>query len=188
MNPEQEMQEEMPAEQMPAEEMPADAQMDAQQEQIMQIAQTAPMPEKPYTYKAIDKMADAMNEFVGNVTPEMQAAEYNPPEGESKLDGPLPPEVYVPFAVIMGFISQAGDAKFEKFIIQPESLVSDTALAKATANFKRMQKDKKLLEALQGPAEMEEEEDTGMSDAEMESGRGMPDDTDAEDEEIMQMM
>ena len=35
---------------------------------------------------------------------------------------------------------------------------------------------------------MEEEEDTGMSDAEMEAGRGMPDDTDAEDEEIMQMM
>jgi len=88
----------------------------------------------------------------------------------------------------MGFISQLGDAKFEKFIIQPESLVSDTALAKAAANFKRMQKDKKLLEALQGPAEMEEEEDTGMSDAEMEAGRGMPDDTDAEDEEIMQMM
>ncbi len=188
MNPEQEMQEQMPAEEMPAEEMPADAQMDAQQEQIMQIAQTAPMPEKPYSYKAIDKMADAMNEFVGSVTPEMQAAEYNPPEGESKLDGPLPPEVYVPFAVIMGFISQLGDAKFEKFIIQPESLVSDTALAKAAANFKRMQKDKKLLEALQGPAEMEEEEDTGMSDAEMEAGRGMPGDTDAEDEEIMQMM
>jgi len=80
MNPEQEMQEQMPAEQMPAEEMPADAQMDAQQEQIMQIAQTAPMPEKPYSYKAIDKMADAMNDFVGNVTPEMQAAEYNPPK------------------------------------------------------------------------------------------------------------
>jgi hypothetical protein len=81
---------------------------EAQQEQIEQIAATAPQPEKPYTYKAIDKMADAMNAFVGSVTPEMQAAEYNPPEGEKKLDGPLPPEVYVPFAVIMGFISQLG--------------------------------------------------------------------------------
>lgn len=179
MNPEQEMQEEAPMEGQPM-----DEQAQAQQAQIQQIAQTAPQPEKPYTYKKIDQMADAMNAFVSSVIPEMTAAEYNPPEGETKLDAPLPPEVYVPFAVIMGFIAQVGE--FDKYIIRPEDLISDTALSKATANFKRMQGDKKLIAALQEP-EMEEEEEQEMSDAEVETGR-MPDDVDAEDEEIMNMM
>lgn len=195
MAQEQQMQEmqEMPQEQgMP----PADggatpddvmaAQDQERQAQIEQIAATAPMPDKPYTYKAVDKFADAMNDFVGKVEPEMQAAEYNPPEGEKKLDGPLPAEVYVPFAVIMGFISQVEG--FDKYIMKPEDLVSDTALSKGAANFKRMGKDKKLLEALQTPVEGPvEEEQAEMSEAEMESGR-MPDDVSAEDEEIMNMM
>ena len=198
MNPEE--QEMMPPEQgMPPEGSPpmppeggaspeqvVDAQAQAQQAQIEQIAATAPQPEKPYTYKAIDKMADSMNAFVASVDPEMQAAEYNPPEGEKKLDAPLPPEVYVPFAVIMGFVQQLG--AFEKYITSPEDLISDAALAKAAANFKRMGKDKKLMEALQqGPEAPPEEEEAEMSDAEMESGR-MPDDVDENDEEIMNMM
>ena len=169
-------------EQAPA---PADAQMDQRQEQIRQIAATAPSPEKPYTYKKIDQMADAMNAFINQINPEMVAAEYDPPEGESKLDAPLPAEVYVPFTVIMGFISTLEG--FDKFVIQPESLVSDTALSKAKANFDRMAKDKKLLAALQGPEEEEAEEEMGMSDAEVETGR-MPDETDQDDEEIMGMM
>ena len=176
----------MPPEGGATPEQAVDAQMQAQQAQIEQIAATAPMPDKPYTYKAIDKMADAMNDFVGKVDPAMQAAEYNPPEGEKKLDGSLPPEVYVPFAVIMGFISQMGG--FEKYLMNPEELVSDTALAKASANFKRMGKDKKLMEGLKTPAEApEDEEQMEMSEAEMETGR-MPDDVSPEDEEIMNMM
>ena len=155
-----------------------------QAEQIQQIAQTAPMPEKPYTYKAVDKFADAMNEFISKVDPEMVAAEYNPPEGEKRLDGPLPAEVYVPFVIIMGFLTQLGG--FDKFIMRPEELVSDTALSKGAANFKRMGKDKKLLAALEEGGEPEREE-SEMSEAEMASGR-MPDDVDKDDEEIMQMM
>tara|TARA_R100000426_G_scaffold1747_1_gene2994 strand:- start:1193 stop:1747 length:555 start_codon:yes stop_codon:yes gene_type:complete len=182
----EEMNQQPPQEQMaPQEAPPADDAMARQQEQMQQIAATAPMPEKPYTYKAIDKFADSMNKFVGKVAPEMSAAEYNPPEGEKKLDGPLPAEVYVPFAIIMGFISQLGE--FDKFITPPESLVSDTALKKATANFGRMEKDKKLLKALQGDAPEQPKEESEMSEAEMASGR-MPDDVDKDDEEIMQMM
>jgi len=162
------------------------AQDQQRQAQIQQIAQTAPMPEKPYTYKAIDKFADAMNDFVKKVEPEMMAAEYNPPEGENKLDGPLPAEVYVPFAVIMGFISQLEG--FDKFIMKPEDLISDAALSKGAANFKRMAKDKKLLKELQTPVEgPADEAEEGMADAEMEAGR-MPDDVSPEDEEIMNMM
>lgn len=178
----------MPPEGGATPEQAVDAQMQAQQAQIEQIAATAPMPDKPYTYKAIDKMADEMNAFVGKVDPAMQAAEYNPPEGENKLDGPLPPEVYVPFAVIMGFISQMGG--FDKYLMNPEELVSDTALAKASANFKRMGKDKKLMEGLTTPVEAPEEDaaaEAEMSEAEIESGR-MPDDVSPEDEEIMNMM
>lgn len=162
------------------------AQDEQQRAQIESIAATAPQPEKPYTYKAIDKMADAMNDFVAKVDPAMQAAEYNPPEGESKLDAPLPAEVYVPFVIIMGFIAQMEG--FEKFIIEPESLISDTALAKAAANFGLMGKDKKLMEGLQaGPEAPPEAEEAEMSEAEMESGR-MPDDMSPEDEEIVGMM
>ena len=176
-----------PPEAGPSPEQVVDAQADEQMARMQQIAATAPMPEKPYTYKAIDKFAKAMNDFVSAVDPNMASAEYDPPEGEKKLDGPLPPEVYVPFAVIMGFLSQMGD--YEKYIMNPEDLVSDTALKKASANFGRMKKDKKLMEALQQPvggpeAEMEEPE---MSEAEMETGR-MPDDVSPEDEEIMNMM
>ena len=192
--------EQMPPEQMPPEGAPmppdqaggpspeqvADAQGEQQMAQLQQIAETAPMPEKPYTYKAIDKFADAMNDFVASVDPNMAAAEYDPPEGEKKLDGQLPPEVYVPFAVIMGFVSQLGE--YEKYIMNPEDLVSDTALSKASANFGRMKKDKKLMAALQQPVgEPEEMEDPEMSEAEMETGR-MPDDVSPEDEEIMNMM
>ena len=188
MNPEQEMQEQQMMQEQgmpPAEgEMPA---ADQQQEQIQKIAQTAPMPEKPYTYKKIDQMADAMNDFVSSVIPDLQAAEYNPPEGETKLDGPLPPQVYVPFVVIMGFMVQVGNEAFDKYIIKPEDLVSDTALTKAAANFKRMKKDKKLVAALQPPEEAAPAEEPGMSDAEMETAR-MPSDTDKEDEDIMNMM
>lgn len=170
----------------PSPEQLADAQAEEQMAQMQQIAQTAPMPEKPYTYKAIDKFADAMNDFVGSVDPNMAAAEYDPPEGEKKLDGQLPPEVYVPFAVIMGFLSQLGE--YEKYIMSPEDLVSDTALSKAAANFGRMKKDKKLMAALQQPVgEPEEMEEPEMSEAEMETGR-MPDDVSPEDEEIMNMM
>ena len=192
MNPEQDemMQEEqgmMPEEQgMMPEEQGMSPEQQEQAAQIEQIAATAPKPEKPYTYKAIDKMADAMNSFVGKVDPAMQAAEYDPPEGEKKLDAPLPAEVYVPFAVIMGFIAQIGG--YEKYLMNPEELVSDTALSKAAANFGRMAKDKKLMEALKAPpAEQEMDDEPEMSDAEMESGR-MPDDVDDEDEEIMNMM
>tara|TARA_Y100001937_G_scaffold42697_1_gene60445 strand:- start:8074 stop:8634 length:561 start_codon:yes stop_codon:yes gene_type:complete len=178
MNEQQEMQ--------PEGAPPADPMMAEQQAQIEQIAATAPMPEKPYTYKAIDKFADAMNAFVGGIDPNMAAAEYNPPEGEKKLDAPLPAEVYVPFAVIMGFISQLGG--FDKYIMRPEDLVSDTALSKGAANFKRMGKDKKLNEALKaGPEAPPAEQDPAMSDAEMEAGR-MPGSPSPEDEEIMNMM
>ena len=175
---------------MPPEGAPPEQGMDEMQAQqaaqIEQIAATAPQPDKPYTYKAVDKFADAMNAFVAKVDPNLAPNEWNPPEGEKKLDGPLPAEVYVPFAVIMGFISQVGG--YEKFVTNPEDLVSDTALAKAAANFGRMGKDKKLMEALQAPPEGQEmEEEAEMSEAEMETGR-MPDDVDENDEEIMNMM
>lgn len=189
MNPEQEQ---MQGQAMPpaggevTPEQVMEAEMDETQAKLQAIAETAPMPTKPYTYKAIDKFADAMNAFVAKVEPAMQAAEYDPPEGEKRLDGPLPPEVYVPYAIIMGFIQGLGD--FSKYVVTPDSLVSDTALAKATANFGRMEKDKKLMEALRQPPEQpEEEEQPEMSEAEMETGR-MPDDVDEDDEEIMNMM
>ena len=60
---EQEMQEMQGMEQAPA---PADAQMDQRQEQIRQIAATAPSPEKPYTYKGLREGDEPDNKVVCN--------------------------------------------------------------------------------------------------------------------------
>ena len=166
------------------------AQDDQRMAQIDAIAASAPQPEKPYTVKAVDKMLTAMNDFITSIDESIMPAEYAPPEGMKKIEGPLPAEVFVPFTVTMAFVEQMGE--YEKYVIGPESLVSDTALKKAAANFGRMKKDKGLIEDMQAAAQgaPPEEEDAAMSEgeaAEMETGRP-PGDFDQEDEEIMGMM
>jgi hypothetical protein len=167
------------------------AQDQQRQAQIEAIAASAPMPEKPYTVKAIDKMVTALNDFVTTVDPNVPPVEFIAPEGEKKLDGPLPAEVFVPFVVTMAFVDQMPEESYKKYIMQPDELVSDTALKKASANLGRMKKDKALIEDMQtlgqGPAPEEEEEAPEMTEEEMATGRP-PGDFDQEDEEIMAMM
>ena len=176
----------------PGEASPQDvmaAQDEQRMAQIQAIAASAPQPEKPYTVKAVDRMLAAMNDFITTVDEEIMPIEYAAPEG-NKIEGPLPAEVFVPYVVTMSFIEQLGE--YEKYIIQPDSLVSDTALKKSEANFKRMKKDKSLVEDMQAAAQGAPlaEDDDPMSDAEMaemETGRP-PGDFDQEDEDIMGMM
>ena len=167
---------------------PAEDPMAQQQAQMQQIAATAPTPDKPYTYKKIEKFSESMNDFVSSVDEAVEIMDYSAPEGEKKLDGPLPGEVYVPFVLIMEFVKmqEGGD----KYYMAGPDLVSDTALSKAVANFKRAKKDKKLMEALKAPAPGEQapEEEPEMSAAEMEAGRPPVGRMSDEDEAIAGMM
>jgi hypothetical protein len=75
----------------------------------------------------------------------------------------------------------------KSILSNPEVLISDTALAKAAANFKRMGKDKKLMEALQGKARgrrRRQQECLMLKWSLVEVCQMM----DPEDEEIMNMM
>lgn len=159
--------------------------------QIEAIAASAPMPEKPYTVKAIDKMVISLNDFVTTIDPNVPPVEFVAPEGEKKIDGPLPAEVFVPFVVTMAFVDQLGEGAYQKYVMQPDELVSDTALKKASANLGRMKKDKALIEDMQavgpGAAPEEGEEAPEMTEEEVATGRP-PGDFDEEDEEIMEMM
>ena len=167
---------------------PAEDPMAQQQAQMQQIAETAPMPAKPYTYKKIEKFSEGMNDFVSSVDEAVEIMDYSAPEGEKKLDGPLPAEIYVPFVLIMEFVKMQEGA--DKYYMAGPELVSDTALSKAIANFKRMKKAKKLMEALTAPAEGEQppEEEPEMSAAEMEAGRPPAGRMSEEDEAIAGMM
>jgi hypothetical protein len=170
-------------EQAPSPEQVGQAQMEEQEAQIQAIAESAPMPEKPYTQKSIKKLADAIDMFVEVAAPGTEKINYEAAEG--KLNQPLPPVVYVPFVVTMTFIDSMEG--FEKYVILPDTLINDAALAKASATFGMMAKDKKLLEALQQPGEAPApEEAPEMSQAEMDAGN-LPGATDT-DEDIVNMM
>ena len=132
-----------------------------QEEAMMQqemLAQTAPEPEKPFTVKAIGTLIDEFNStldaFAGDDIPDLSWAA---PEGESKWDAPLPPEIYVPLIALNESLKMVeGGEFFDKYGMEPDTITSDPEIRKATANLKKMGKDKKLIEAMQepiGPAE-----------------------------------
>ena len=159
------------------------------QAQIAQIEQMAPEPEQPYTASLVVKLVDSMNSLIESVDPDMAGIEYVP-EGD-RIDGPLPPEVFVPFVLIMSFVATMEG--MEKYMMAPEELVNDAAIRKATAQIGRMQKDTALIEQMQQVPEeggVEEEVPEGeLPEEEMAEVEGaMPEDMDEEDEELMARM
>ena len=154
-----------------------------QQEQMAQveaIASSAPQPEKPYSTKLIKKLADTINKLIDKVDKEMADVEYVS-EGP-KHEGPLPPEVYVPLVLVLGFASQLG---FEKYQMDPATLVNDAALRKAQGIVKMMAKDKDLVKQMKEPAEGAPEEEPAEEPAPMPD---QPEAMDEEDEALMGMM
>lgn len=179
--------------QMPAPQATPDAAMAAmeqeRQAQIAQIEQMAPQPESPYTASLVVKLVDAINKLIEMVDPDMAGIEYTP-EGD-RIDGPLPPEVFVPFVLVMSFVATMPG--MDKYMMDPTELINDAAVRKATAQIGRMQKDKELLEKMKEVPEEgapEEEVPEGeMPDQDVAEVEGaMPEDMDAEDEELMARM
>ena len=116
-------------------------------------AQTAPAPEKPFSVKAIGTMLDEFNNtidaFAGDDIPDL---EWSAPDGGKNWDQPLPQEVFVPLVALDESLKMIGGGGFyDKYGMDLQGLTSDPELRKATANLKKMGKDKKLIEAMQEP-------------------------------------
>lgn len=122
-----------------------------------------PVPEKPYSIKAIQALAEAeagaLQALAGGAIPEDALPVWEPgPEAKgSKWSQPLPIEVFGPavaFSQVPALGDQlegSGNAFTEKYGFDPQEMVSDTELRKVTAQIKRMGKDKKLAKLLQQP-------------------------------------
>ena len=139
---------EMP--EMAGDEGPVDAA--AGQDQMMQMAQSAPMPEKPYSVNAVKTLLKEVNKALDALSgQDMPDLEVEMPSKGAKLEGALPPELYVTLLALAEALRLAGEDFVDKYGFEPEQLLSDADLRKVTANIKKMSKDKKLIEGMQAP-------------------------------------
>tara|TARA_R100000315_G_scaffold60576_1_gene37435 strand:+ start:822 stop:1382 length:561 start_codon:yes stop_codon:yes gene_type:complete len=156
---------------------------DERMAQLEAVAASAPTAEKPIDSKLIKKLVDAMNSLVDKIDPEMADVEF---AGEGKISGQFPAEVFVPLVLIMSFVGQLGE-DFSKYMMQPEDLINDAAIRKATALIKKMSGDKELMERMKAPLEAEEEMPEE-ENADMEAVAVQPDQMDEDDQAMMEMM
>tara|TARA_R100000005_G_C4978993_1_gene189348 strand:- start:153 stop:818 length:666 start_codon:yes stop_codon:yes gene_type:complete len=136
---------------MPGDEGPADAM--GQQDELMQMAESAPMPEKPFSVSAVKTLLKELNKaldaFSGQDIPDL---EVEMPSKGAKLEGPLPPGIYLTLLAIAESLTLLDPKSAEKYQFNPQEIVTDADLRKVTATLKKMSKDKKVLEAMQAPA------------------------------------
>jgi len=141
---------------------------DASDEQIMgmeqdnaegrmaMMAQSAPMPEKPYSVNAVKTLLKEVNKALDALSgQDMPDLEVEMQSKGAKLEGALPPELYVTLLALAEALRLAGEDFVDKYGFTPEELLSDADLRKVTATIKKMSKDKKLIEAMQAPVEGE---------------------------------
>lgn len=152
-----------PQEQMPAETATPDEVMAADQEAAMQrfetIAATAPQPEKPFSVQAIQTLIKQFNETIETLSGgELPDVTWEPAEKGPKWQQPLPKEIFVPLVALDDAVAMALGGPQPKYKIDPVSILQDAGLRKATAQLVLMQKDKKLIQAIQQPAPATEPE------------------------------
>jgi len=141
---------EAPPEGMPGDEGPMDPA--AQQEQVMEMAASAPMPDKPYSVNAVKTLLKEVNNALDALSgQDMPDLEVELPSQGAKLEGSLPPELYVTLLALSEALRLAGEDFVDKYGFDAEELLSDADLRKVTATIKKMSKDKKLIEAMQAP-------------------------------------
>ena len=121
-------------------------------------SEMAPAPEKPFSVKAIGTLIDEFNStidaFAGEEIPDL---EWESTQEGKNWDQPLPPDIFIPLSALDESLKMVGGGEFyDKYGIDLQILTSDPELRKATANLKKMGKDKKLIEAMQEPLSGEE--------------------------------
>ena len=154
--------------------------------QLEAVAASAPQPEKPFTTSLVKKLVDEMNDFLVNVDPDIADIEFI--EEGARIDGPLPPEVYVPFVLILSALAQFEEKQYEKYMMNPEEFVNDAAVRKAIAMVQMMSKDEELIEDLQTPAAEAEGDMAAEEPMAEETMEPMPGEMDETDEALMETM
>tara|TARA_R100000008_G_scaffold86707_1_gene81023 strand:- start:1011 stop:1496 length:486 start_codon:yes stop_codon:yes gene_type:complete len=134
--------------------MPPEGVQDDAMARVSDIAAQAPVPEKPYSVKALQTLQKEFNEtldvFGGGELPPVEV-DFGT---EKKWMEPIPPALFVPLVAISEALKMVGEGEFaEKYDFEPLQMVSDVELRKTSAQLVRMRKDKKLIEAMQAPAE-----------------------------------
>jgi len=170
----------------------ADQAMAAMEDQRMAeletIAASAPEPEKPFTASLVEKLSAALNDLMSMVDETIAPIDYV--AEAPRVEGPLPGEVYVPLVLTLMYVAQIGG--YDKYAMNPEELINDAAVRKATALVQMMQKDDALIEDLQQPAEgIPEEEMEGEElppEASELPAEPVPGEYDDEDEALMAEM
>ena len=157
---------------------------DERMAQMEAIAATAPQPEKPFSVPLVQKMVDELNAFLSQVDETIAQIEFVP-EG-NRIDGPLPPEVYVSFVLVLSHISQFEG--YDKYMMNPEEFVNDAAVRKATAMLQMMQKDDALLEDMRKVPGEEEAVEEELPEEELPPAEPMPGEYDETDEALMASM
>jgi len=127
---------------------------------LAQLAAQAPMPEKPFSIKALETLVKQFNDTIdklgGGDLPPVEV-DFTGVEGKKWTD-PLPPQIFIPLLAINEALAVIEDGKYQdKYGFDPLEITSDVEVRKATAQLKRMAGDKKLAEALMAPVEGAEE-------------------------------
>lgn len=124
---------------------------------MQELAMGAPPPEKPYKLKTISMFSDQMDktlDALAGTDVEIPAWEPNPDmvQKGDRWAEPLPAEVYAPaIALIEAIRFVDAEGNYEKYMFEPDGLVSDAALKAAAGKLKMMEKDKQLAQDLQTP-------------------------------------
>ena len=133
---------------------PGEEEIPPEMQQMMAVAEAAPVPEKPYSVKVIENLVKVFNVTLGKLSDgeipeivlELEGAEKN------KWDKQLPPEIFLPLVAISEAVKVIGGGEYaDKYGFDPMELDSDTQLRKAAAQLTRMGKDKKFIAAFAEP-------------------------------------
>tara|TARA_R110001583_G_scaffold58271_2_gene173892 strand:- start:617 stop:1249 length:633 start_codon:yes stop_codon:yes gene_type:complete len=159
----------MPAEAAPpgGEMPPGQEEISPEMQQMMAVAEAAPVPEKPYTVKVIEGLVKVFNKtlskLAGGDIPEI-VVDFEGAE-KGKWPNQLPPEIFLPLVAISEAVKVIGGGEYaDKYGFDPMEIDSDTQVRKAAAQITRMGKDKKFIDAFDAPPEA----------APVEEGQEMP--------------
>jgi len=126
------------------------AQEQARMEQLQAVAESAPQPSEPYSTKTLTQVTSELNRLAEKAEVGVQI-EWAPPEGESKWNQPLPPDLWMPIVAVTVLANEGLPEKpdaFKKLQFDPESLTNDRELTKAAGKIRQMSGDKKFVELL----------------------------------------
>ena len=158
---------------------------DEAQARAQAIAEMAPQPTEPFDVRAVEGLVDQFNETVDALGgTDLPDVEVPLPEGENKINAPLPPEIFVPLVALNEALKMIGGGEFfDKYGFEATELSDNNSIRKVTASLGKMAKDKKLMEAMQQPIGELPSEEGGE-----EAPPPAPDAMEEEDQELMENM